>query len=154
MNKVREAYQFAYEAHDGQVRKNGVPYMVHPSRVALSVGLIDLEPHYIIAALLHDVVEDTDVTLPEIYQTFGERVEYLVDKLTHKKGDSYFHYILNIVNDGRCGLIVIKYADIYDNWNDQSTEEAKRKYKDAVALFNLVDPTTMKSIESTIGRLT
>ena len=80
--KILEALAFAEKAHDGQMRKSGEPYIIHP--VATAVILIDMgmDTETIIAALLHDVVEDTEVELSEVSQKFGEDVAALVDGVT------------------------------------------------------------------------
>lgn len=87
MNLVQKAREFAILAHDGQVRKvNSEPYVNHPIRVAETVQeYLDeaVDPDiYIAAAYLHDVVEDTDVTIEEIRQCFGNVVARYVEDLT------------------------------------------------------------------------
>ena len=79
---IEEAYIFAREAHEGQFRKSGEPYIIHPTAVATMLAKIEADEESIIAALLHDTVEDTDVTLEQIEDKFGEGVATLVDGLT------------------------------------------------------------------------
>jgi len=80
---VEKALSFATEAHEGQVRKyTGVPYIVHPIEVMEIVKTVSGDVNMHAAALLHDVVEDTDVTIQDIQREFGEDVARLVDDLT------------------------------------------------------------------------
>lgn len=80
---IRHALDLAAEAHRGQTRKTGEPYILHPIAVAqICVEEIGLGPTAVVCALLHDVVEDTSVTLDVIRQRFGEQVALIVDGLT------------------------------------------------------------------------
>ena len=82
-NIIKTARRFAEEAHKGQKRKyTGEPYINHPVAVALLVNTVDSDSTTLAAALLHDVVEDTDVTLDDISKNFGKDVAYLVEGLT------------------------------------------------------------------------
>ena len=79
MNLVEKALLFAAEAHGGQTRKNGkIPYILHPAEAAAVAATLTDDPEIIAAVLLHDTVEDTDVTLDEIRSEFGERVAAIV----------------------------------------------------------------------------
>lgn len=79
---LQQAVAFAMQAHEGQTRKSGEPYITHPILVATITAYYGGDETMVIAALLHDVVEDTPVTLEEIYGAFGEGVGWLVDGLT------------------------------------------------------------------------
>jgi len=79
---VGKAYLFADKCHVGQMRKSGEPYIAHPLQTALFLADLHLDTHTIVAALLHDVVEDCDVSLDEISQRFGPEVSKLVDGVT------------------------------------------------------------------------
>jgi len=79
---IEEAYDFATEAHNGQMRASGDPYIVHPVDAALTVASLNLDGAAIAAALLHDVVEDCGVPSQEISRRFGEDVARLVDGVT------------------------------------------------------------------------
>ena len=79
---VTQAYYYAEACHSGQERKTGDPYIVHPLETALFLADLHLDAHTIVAALLHDVVEDCGVTLEEITGHFGPEVSKLVDGVT------------------------------------------------------------------------
>ena len=84
LEKIIAAYEFAKNAHEGQVRKyTGEHYIVHPVAVArMLLDLPNIDHNMVIAALLHDVVEDTSVELKEIWEEFGYDVAMLVENLT------------------------------------------------------------------------
>ena len=79
---VSKAYEFSYEKHEGQVRKSGEPYIIHPLNVAYILATIDMDEQTICAALLHDIVEDTPVTHQDIINEFGEEIATLVEGVT------------------------------------------------------------------------
>ena len=79
---VRQAYLYADECHEGQMRKSGEPYIAHPLETALFLAGLHLDSHTIVAALLHDVVEDCGISLDEIDRRFGPEVSKLVDGVT------------------------------------------------------------------------
>lgn len=84
---IRAAFELAAKAHQEQRRKSGEPYITHPIEVArICVEEIGLGPTAVVCALLHDVVEDTDVSLKEIHDQFGDRVALIVDGLTKLDG--------------------------------------------------------------------
>src|SRR3990172_4710963 len=82
---VEEAYQFAEAAHEGQLRKSGEPYIVHPLDAAMTVADLQLDAAAIAAALLHDVQEDCAVPNQELKRLFGADVAKLVDGVTKLK---------------------------------------------------------------------
>lgn len=82
ISMIERAYQIADDAHKNQVRKSGEPYIIHPLYVAIILGDLELDKETIVAGLLHDVVEDTIMTVEEITETFGEDVAHLVDGVT------------------------------------------------------------------------
>ena len=82
IEQVWAAYRYAYAAHDGQTRKTGEPYITHPVSVACILAKLHLDLPTLLAALLHDVVEDTGVSVEEIAELFGKQVGVLVDGLT------------------------------------------------------------------------
>lgn len=73
ISMIEKAYQTAKEAHEGQARKSGEPYIIHPLCVGIILAELELDKETIVAGLLHDVVEDTVMTDEEIAQEFGER---------------------------------------------------------------------------------
>lgn len=81
-DKILSALDLATKSHEGVVRKSGEPYIIHP--IAVAQILVDNQMDYstVMAGLLHDVVEDTDITLDEIEQRFGKTVAKLVDGVT------------------------------------------------------------------------
>ena len=86
MELVSEAVTFAVKAHDGMRRKKSQsPYILHPLEAAVIVGTMTDDQNVIAAAVLHDVVEDTDVTIEEIEERFGKRVKSLVQSETEDK---------------------------------------------------------------------
>ena len=90
IDRVHRAYALAEEAHRPQRRKSGEPYILHPIAVAMIVANeIGLGTNPICAALLHDVVEDTDHTVKEIREAFGDDVAMLVDVVTKRKSNKY-----------------------------------------------------------------
>jgi len=82
IDNILRAYNFAYEAHRGQLRNSGEEYIHHPIEVAYILAELEMDESTIIAALLHDVAEDTDKTLMNIKSEFGEEVANLVDGVT------------------------------------------------------------------------
>lgn len=123
MQRVRDAYALAAEAHKEQRRKTGEPYIIHPIAVARIVAEeLELGANPVIAAFLHDVVEDTDYTIEDIRERFGDDVAFLVGVVTKQKKDKYekskqvdnFRQILASVQyDVRA--ILIKLADRLHN---------------------------------------
>ena len=79
---VRSAWTFTQHQHDGQKRASGEPYIIHPLEVAQVLAELKMDATAIAAGLLHDAVEDTDVTTPEIAKRFGEQVAHIVDGVT------------------------------------------------------------------------
>lgn len=79
---IQKAYESAYQAHEGQKRKSGEPYIIHPLCVAIILADLELDKETIVAGLLHDAVEDTWMTVEEVTQEFGEEVALLVDGVT------------------------------------------------------------------------
>lgn len=79
---LRRAYVLAESSHRGQMRKSGEPYITHPLAVTLILAELGAETTTLTASLLHDTVEDTDVTLDQVREEFGEEVRYLVDGVT------------------------------------------------------------------------
>lgn len=106
---VQKAYDIAMQAHKGQVDKTGHPYIEHPIRMA-SKADSDAEA---IVALLHDVVEDTDITLIELSVHFSEYIIAAIDVLTKRKGETNKEYYERIWYNRLA--VRVKMLDIFDN---------------------------------------
>jgi GTP diphosphokinase / guanosine-3',5'-bis(diphosphate) 3'-diphosphatase len=122
--RIKKAFKIAVEAHKDMRRKSGEPYIYHPIAVAqICVDEIGLGPTSVICALLHDVVEDTDITLIEIEKDFGKKVAQIIDGLTKIAGrfemgssqqaENFRKMLLTLSDDVR--VILIKLADRLHN---------------------------------------
>ena len=80
--KIRKAIDFADQAHEGQFRKSGEPFITHPINVGLILVSLKMDVDTVIAGLLHDVVEDCDIPLSDVKKKFGNNVSQLVDGVT------------------------------------------------------------------------
>ncbi len=120
VDQVRRAYRFADEAHLGQIRASGEPYITHPIAVAAQCAEWKLDAQALMAALLHDAIEDCGVTKPELIERFGAPVAELVDGLTkldklqfntreENQAESFRKMLLAMARDVR--VILIKLAD-------------------------------------------
>lgn len=111
---IDKAEQYATRAHEGQQRKfSGEPYVNHCIRVAKAVKANGATAVVIAAAMLHDTVEDTRVTLSDIAKEFGEDVAHLVGLLTHEPGKTYRDYLLGLIPDPNAWIV--KWCDLLDN---------------------------------------
>jgi GTP diphosphokinase / guanosine-3',5'-bis(diphosphate) 3'-diphosphatase len=119
---VQRAYEVAEKAHDGQFRKSGDPYITHPLAVATILADLGMDTTTLVAALLHDTVEDTEYTLKDATTDFGDEVAHLVDGVTKldkvKFGDAteaetIRKMIIAMAQDPR--VLVIKLADRLHN---------------------------------------
>ena len=79
---IEKAYDLAGKMHQGQLRKSGEPYLIHPVAVAKILAELGMDDQAIVAGLLHDVVEDTDYTTEQLREDFGDDIELLVDGVT------------------------------------------------------------------------
>ncbi len=79
---IRSAFDYADSKHQGQLRKSGEPYIVHPRDVAITLAEYQVDPNTLVAGLLHDILEDTDTTYDELKEKFGEEVADIVEGLT------------------------------------------------------------------------
>ena len=137
VERLRAAFEFAREAHRPQRRKSGEPYIIHPVNVARIVAEeLELGADPIIAAFLHDVVEDTPYTIEDIKERFGENVAFLVGVVTKEKKDKYvqskqvdnFRQILaSMQYDVRA--LLIKLADRLHNMRTLDSMRADKQMK-------------------------
>lgn len=97
--KYAAAYEFAAKKHEGQLRKGGEPYITHPAAVADILREQGMDEEYLIAALFHDLLEDTDATEQEIEALGGEMVLRAVKLLTKREGYVMSEYISGIKSD-------------------------------------------------------
>ncbi len=120
IESIRQAYRFADEAHLGQLRKNGDPYITHPIAVAAQCAEWKLDAQALMAALMHDAIEDCGVTKEDLVERFGAPVAELVDGLTkleklefdtreQNQAESFRKMLLAMAKDVR--VILIKLAD-------------------------------------------
>lgn len=147
LQRIRDAYEFADAAHEGQVRKSGEPYILHPLAVAEILVNMQMDGTSIIAALLHDVVEDTTVPLEEVQTKFGDTCAMLVDGLTklekikfktkeEQQNENYRKMFVAMAQDLR--VILIKLADRLHNMRTlkyQSEENQRKIAGETLSIF-------------------
>lgn len=147
--KIREAFEFANEAHKGVRRRSGEPYIMHPLAVAkIATREIGLGTTSVISALLHDVVEDTDYTVEDIANLFGPKVATIVDGLTKISGvmgsdtsqqaESFRKMILTLADDVR--VILIKIADRLHNMRTLASMPEHKQVKIASETLYIYAP--------------
>ena len=140
IGKITKAFKLADLAHEGQKRRSGEPYIIHPVAVAQILSDMGMDADSVCAALLHDVVEDTEYTSEQIKQMFGETVEHLVDGVTklgqisvntsaeEQQNENVRKMFLAMSKDIR--VIIIKLADRVHNMRTlRFMPEEKRRYK-------------------------
>ena len=137
--KIKKAYEFANLAHGDQRRVSGVPFILHPTSVACILAEMGMDTDSIVAALLHDTVEDTDVTLDQVGDNFGEEVMNLVDGLTkiskievtdgeERQAENVRKMLIAMSNDIR--VIIVKLADRLHNMRTiECVKDQKRRDK-------------------------
>ena len=116
-----KAMKLAYKAHEGQVDRSGVPYIFHPIHLAEQMD----EEISCTVALLHDVVEDTEVTLAELEQAFPPAVTEAVCLLTHDKSVDYYDYVRNLKPNAIAKKV--KLADLAHNSDEIRSRPAAPK---------------------------
>lgn len=149
ISMIEKAYQIAKEAHKAQKRKSGEPYIIHPLCVAIILADLEMDKETLEAALLHDVVEDTIMTLDELKQEFGEEVALLVDGVTkltqlswsadkvELQAENLRKMFLAMAKDIR--VILIKLADRLHNLRTlqfQSPAKQKEKARETLDIYS------------------
>ena len=140
---VESAYEFAKNAHEGQFRESGQPYIIHPTQVAGTLATLKLDPDTVAAGYLHDTVEDTPVTNDDIKEKFGEDVAFIVDGVTklskipyksktHEEylADNHRKMLIAMAKDLR--VIMVKLADRLHNMHtlDHLRPDKQRRIAD------------------------
>lgn len=147
--KIKEAFEFANEAHKGIRRRSGEPYIMHPLAVAkITTREMGLGTTSVVSALLHDVVEDTDYTVEDISNLFGPKVASIVDGLTKISGvmgsdtsqqaESFRKMILTLADDVR--VILIKIADRLHNMRTLASMPEHKQVKIASETLYIYAP--------------
>lgn len=148
MENVRLAYEMALKAHAKQRRKSGEPYILHPIEVArICSEEIGLGPTAVVASLLHDVVEDTEVSLDQIREFFGEKIARMVDGLTKLDGlsdvtspqaENFKKVLRTLVDDVR--VVLIKMADRLHNMRTLGSMPRHKQLKIAAETSSIYAP--------------
>ncbi|MFX3615968.1 MAG: bifunctional (p)ppGpp synthetase/guanosine-3',5'-bis(diphosphate) 3'-pyrophosphohydrolase [Sporolactobacillus sp.] len=147
LDLIQEAYKFAEKAHKGQVRRSGEKYIMHPIEVAGILVDLKMDVTTIVAGFLHDVVEDTPVTLADIHAKFGDNVTILVDgvtKLRHfeytskedQQAENHRKMFVAMARDLRC--VIVKLADRLHNMRTlkyMSKEKQIQKANETLEIF-------------------
>ncbi len=146
---IRKAFNLAVESHKDMRRKSGEPYIYHPIAVAqIAVSEIGLGPTSVVCALLHDVVEDTDISLDDIRMMFGDKVTKIIDGLTKISGvfdqtsslqaENFRKMLLTLSDDVR--VILIKLADRLHNMRTLDSMKRDKQLKIASETLYLYAP--------------
>ena len=151
LTMVAKAYQVAADAHAGQLRQSGEPYIIHPLKVAITLADLELDLETIEAGLLHDVVEDTKVSAEDIERIFGKDVSLLVDGVTKLKtltytttdkeeiqAENYRKMFLAMAKDIR--VILIKLADRLHNLQTLEYKSKEKQLEKARETLDIYAP--------------
>ena len=147
--KLRRAYEYAKKRHENQLRASGEPYIIHPLNVAYVLSFMHADMDTIMAALLHDVVEDTESTLEEIEKNFNKTVRELVDGVTkmtkldlnNKKEVSAVNFrrlIVSLARDPR--IIIIKLVDRLHNMRTLEYKSEKKQLEKSLETLEIYVP--------------
>ena len=160
LKEYGEAVEWMTELHDGDVDKGGAPYWAHPLMVSLRAKNIAMQAKLdekvaILAALLHDVVEDGKTTLKQVEARFGAEVAKVVGILTRDPKMSYMEYVKSIVASGSKTALLVKWADLIHNTNPKRMKKLveldrarlSKKYDTALKLVEKAWPLLKKAGE-------
>lgn len=148
LDLVRLAYDFAQQAHEGQTRLSGAPYILHPLQVAITLAEMKLDAPMIMAGLLHDVPEDTSVSLTEIKKNFGADIAGMVEGIT-KLGKLKYRGLERYIENLRkmfvaiakdIHVIVIKFADRLHNLKTLDSLPENKRYRIALESLEIYAP--------------
>ena len=129
--QLETALRIATKKHDGQVDKQGAPYIEHPKRVAASLE----DPGLKVVALLHDTIEDTDCTREELLKNgISKRYVDMVCFLTHTKSEPYLDYIRRL-KSSHPNVVPVKLADIHDNLRPGCPPALQERYLQALRIL-------------------
>ena len=139
---INKAVYWARKYHANQKRKSGELYYTHPLEVAYIISDYNLKTDVIVASILHDIVEDTEVTVEMINSSFGQRISEMVDRLTRDRPDgsklSVEHIINNAYHLKDKEVLIIKLFDRFHNiqtLNNMSLEKIEKKIKESLKYF-------------------
>jgi (p)ppGpp synthase/HD superfamily hydrolase len=139
---IHKAIYWAKKYHDGQYRKSGEPFYTHPLEVAYMISEYKLKTNVIVTAILHDIVEDTEVTAGMILDGFGRRIEEMVDRLTRDRPDGTKLSVEAILNNAYekddKEVLLIKVVDRLHNMQtigSMSDNKQKQKALDTLESF-------------------
>ncbi len=135
MSKIEEARRFAKKAHEEQTRYGGKPYYTHPFRIAEAISKLTNDEDIIIAAYLHDVIEDTEITCEQIKDRFGEKVAGYVFELTVDENGNFSNLeseealAIKCIDRAHNVLTLKTIPDKYSKKREELTEKYKRRTK-------------------------
>ena len=146
---IEEAYAFALEHHAGQMRKSGEPFITHPLEVAMILAALNLDTATLQAAILHDVVEDSSVSLKKVREIFGEEVAALVDGVTklgrikvsslaEAQSQNMRKMLIAMAKDIR--VILIKLADRLHNMRTLAALPEEKQHQKAIETIEIYAP--------------
>ncbi len=156
---IRSAYEYAAKAHEGQFRNSGEPYIIHPLHVAMILAKLHMDDPTICAGLLHDVLEDTEISEEQMKADFGEEITRLVDGVTKLKQlqskskvenqvDNYRKMVMAMASDIR--VIIVKLADRLHNLRTLDYKDRAKQIEKATETIEIYVPIAHRLGISTI----